>query len=116
MHIESLAALRELYALLIPGIDQTLRVNGSATLSLRSEDIAACTTERRAPKVVIRVRVEAAFLHCAKAFLRSRLWEADARVDPSVLPTIGQMIREQTGVEGPVETREEMARRYACDL
>ena len=52
---------------LIPGIDETLRINGSATLSLAEQDIALCTDERRAPKVVIKVEVAAAYLHCAKA-------------------------------------------------
>src|SRR5690349_3633114 len=42
---------------LIPGFDETLRVNGDATLSLSPDDIAACTTERRAPKLVVRVAV-----------------------------------------------------------
>jgi PPOX class probable FMN-dependent enzyme len=53
---------------LIPGLDETLRVNGSAVLSRADADIALCTDERRAPKLVIRVAVEAAYLHCAKAF------------------------------------------------
>jgi PPOX class probable FMN-dependent enzyme len=101
---------------LIPGVDETLRVNGSAVLSVAAADIAACTTEKRAPKLVVRVAVEAAYLHCAKAFMRSRLWEADAQVDRSVLPTAGQMIADQTGIQVAVETREEMARRYAPDL
>lgn len=101
---------------LIPGIDETLRVNGRASLSTDAADIAACTTERRAPKVVIRITVTAAYLHCAKAFMRSRLWSEDARVDRSTLPTIGEMIRDQTGLAIVPESREEMTRRYAADL
>jgi hypothetical protein len=62
-------------------------------------DIAACTTERRAPKLVVRVSVEAAYLHCAKAFMRSKLWEPASRVDRSTLPTSGKMISDQTGIE-----------------
>jgi hypothetical protein len=101
---------------LIPGIDETLRVNGTAMLSQDSADIAACTTERRAPKVVVRITVQAAYLHCAKAFMRSRLWEAAAHVPRSALPTAGQMIGDQTGLHVPPETQEAMARRYAPDL
>jgi len=101
---------------LIPGVDETLRVNGGATLSLAPEHIAACTTERRAPKLVLRVTVAAAYLHCAKAFLRSRLWKQAAQVDRSVLPTAGQMISDQTGLHVPPETREAMERRYEKDL
>lgn len=101
---------------LIPGFDETLRVNGRAVLSLGPDDIAACTDERRAPKAVIRVTVTSAYLHCAKAFLRSRLWSPASQVPRETLPTAGQMIGEQTGLHVPVETREAMERRYAPDL
>ncbi|MBL8350352.1 MAG: pyridoxamine 5'-phosphate oxidase family protein [Burkholderiaceae bacterium] len=101
---------------LIPGFDETLRVNGAATLSLDPQDIAACTTERRAPRLVVRVAVSAAYLHCAKAFMRSKLWSPSALVDRSALPSAGQMISDQTGIVVAPETREEMARRYAPDL
>jgi PPOX class probable FMN-dependent enzyme len=101
---------------LIPGIDETLRVNGSAVLSQTGDDIAACTTERRAPKLVVRITVEAAYLHCAKAFMRSKLWDPAARVDRSVLPTAGQMIGDQTGIATAPETQEAMVQRYAPDL
>jgi len=101
---------------LIPGVDETLRVNGLAVLSTAPADIAACTDERRAPKLVLRLTVQAAYLHCAKAFMRSRLWDPAARVDRSALPTIGQMIGDQTGMRLPPETQEEMARRYRPDL
>ena len=101
---------------LIPGFDETLRVNGSAVLSRADADIAQCTDERRAPKLVIKVAVEAAYLHCAKAFMRSKLWDASSHVDRAMLPTIGQMINDQAGTDIPNETREEMIRRYAPDL
>lgn len=101
---------------LIPGFDETLRVNGDAVLSQDAADIARCTTERRAPKLVVRVTVTSAYLHCAKAFLRSKLWQASAQVERTRLPTAGQMIGEQTGLHVAPETREEMERRYAPDL
>ena len=101
---------------MVPGVDETLRVNGRAVLSTDAADIAACTDARRAPRLVVRVTVQAAYLHCAKAFMRSRLWDPATRVDRSVLPTIGQMIADQTGLQVPAETQEQMARRYAPDL
>jgi hypothetical protein len=67
--------------------------------------------------VVVRVRVEQAYLHCAKAFMRSRLWEPGARVERSVLPSMGRMITDQTGVAGAGdETQEQMRQRYQEDL
>ena len=101
---------------LIPGFDETLRVNGSAVLSQAPADIALCTTDKRAPKLVVRVTVQAAYLHCAKAFMRSKLWDPSALTDRSALPTIGQMIADQTGLAVAPETQAEMAARYAPDL
>lgn len=101
---------------LIPGFDETLRINGSASLSQSPADIAICSTEQRAPKLVIRVSVQAAYLHCAKALMRSKLWDPTALVARSTLPTIGKMIADQTGLQIAPETQEEMVKRYAPDL
>ena len=100
----------------IPGFDETLRVNGDAVLSTADEDVRSCSNERRAPKVVIRVSVTAAYLHCAKALLRSKLWAESSKNDRSALPTAGQMISDQTGIRVAAESREDMERRYAPDL
>jgi PPOX class probable FMN-dependent enzyme len=101
---------------LIPGFDETLRVNGRAELSLAAADIARCTDEKRAPKLVIRVAVQEVYLHCAKAFMRSKLWNAESHVPRSTMPTIGRIIADQTGLDVPHETQEEMVRRYTPDL
>lgn len=101
---------------MIPGVDETLRVNGRAVLSTAAADLDACTNERRRPKLVIRVAVREAYLHCAKAFMRSKLWDPARHVARDALPTMGEMLRDQTGMDVPLETQEEMARRYAADL
>ncbi len=101
---------------LVPGVDETLRVNGRALLSRSSADIVRCTDERRAPVLVMRVTVQQAYLHCAKALMRSALWSSQSRIDRSLLPTAGQMLIDHTGIVTPAETQEEMARRYAPDL
>jgi len=101
---------------LIPGVDETLRVNGAAELSVAPADIAHCTTEVRAPKLVIRVSVQQAYLHCAKAFMRSKLWESESRVDRGQLPTMVDMINEQAAIEGVFETHEEIMKRYRNEL
>lgn len=101
---------------LVPGIDETLRVNGSAVLSQAADDLALCTDDRRVPKVVVRVTVQEAYLHCAKALMRSRLWNPESHVDRSLLPTLGQMLNDQTGIQAPAETQEEMVKRYSPDL
>jgi PPOX class probable FMN-dependent enzyme len=101
---------------MIPGFDETLRVNGSATLTRDAATLAACADERRTPKLVIRIGVREVYLHCAKAFMRSRLWQPDALVPRSTLPTMGQMINDQTGIQTPAETQQQMQQRYAGDL
>lgn len=101
---------------LIPGVDETLRVNGTAELSMAPADIALCTTEVRAPKLVIRVSVQQAYLHCAKAFMRSKLWESESQIARSQLPTMVDMINEQAAIEGVFETHEEIMRRYRNEL
>ncbi len=61
----------------VPGFEDTLRVNGKAVLTTDPALLAAATVNSRAPKVMIRVEVEEAFLHCAKAFKRSGLWQPE---------------------------------------
>ncbi len=101
---------------LIPGVDETLRVNGSAELSTDADDIACCTDARRAPKLVIRVQVRDAYLHCAKALMRSKLWSPASQVPRSALPSSGEMLAAHTGIQTPLETQAQMAKRYAADL
>lgn len=97
---------------LIPGVDETLRVNGTARITDDQQATGVFATERRTPKVVVQVTVEEAYLHCAKALMRSKLWAEESRRERSVLPTMGRMLADQTGQEGPVETEEEMRARY----
>ena len=101
---------------LIPGVDETLRVNGRARLSDENSLLGCFKDEKRAPKLVIQVKVEDAYLHCAKALMRSRLWSPESRVERAVLPTMGQMLNDQTGIHAPVETQEQMVERYKPDL
>lgn len=101
---------------LVPGVDETLRVNGSAVLSTDEREIDLCTDEKRRPKLAIKVAVAEAYLHCAKALMRSKLWSSGYRVERSLLPSMGVMMRDQIGENMPAETQEEMLKRYAADL
>ncbi len=101
---------------MIPGVDETLRVNGRVELSTDPVDLAACSDAKRAPKLVLRITVQEAFLHCAKAFMRSRLWHADAQIERGRLPTMNQMIHDQLGLDTPPEPQSDMLQRYQQDL
>jgi uncharacterized protein len=97
---------------LVPGVDETLRVNGRATIDA---DPALCATgavDGRLPASVIIVVVEQAYLHCGKALMRSRLWDASTQIERSSLPSMGEMLKDQIGSEKPAETQAEMLERY----
>lgn len=101
---------------LIPGVEETLRVNGAARLSTRAASLAHFADEKRPPKLVIEVSVAAAFLHCPKALMRARLWHPAAQVERAVMPPLAEMINEQTGIVLPVPSLEEARANYAKDL
>lgn len=88
---------------LIPGFVESLRVNGVAEISIDPSLLERWTVNGKHPRSVLRVSVREAFLHCGKALLRSKLWEDSAKVERSVLPSYGQMLKDQTQVRDTVE-------------
>lgn len=101
---------------LVPGLDETLRVNGAARLSRSEELVSLFPAEKRPPKLVIEVTVEAAYLHCPKALMRSNLWNPAARIDRKTLPTVIEMINDQTGILVPVQSHEATRANFEKDL
>src|SRR5690606_5417582 len=81
---------------LIPGFDETLRVNGVARLAADPGLLEAMSVDGRPPRLAIVVTVREAFLHCAKAFRRSRLWDPAQQRDRRELPSLSKMILDQT--------------------
>jgi PPOX class probable FMN-dependent enzyme len=88
---------------LIPGFSESLRVDGTAEISLDPGLIGRWTVNGKHPRSVLRVTVREAFLHCGKAILRSKLWEESAKVDRGALPSYGQMLKDQTNVRDTAE-------------
>lgn len=101
---------------LIPGIDETLRLNGTATVTTNPEYIEYFSEERIPIKTCIEVKVEETFMHCAKAFMRSKLWSIDAQLDRSEFPTMGQILKDQIGGDEIPEKHADMVERYKKDL
>lgn len=101
---------------LIPGVDETLRINGKAQISASPEYLTLFKSENNLPKVCIVVSIEELFLHCAKALMRSKLWNEDSKIERSSFPTMGKMLNEQLGIKDQLETQEEMVERYHKDL
>ena len=83
---------------LIPGFDETLRVNGSAALVRDPALLAPLAVEGKAVKVAIRVSVREVYLHCARSFRRARLWDPAARVPRKTLPSLATMVMEMAAM------------------
>ena len=101
---------------LIPGVDETLRINGSAALSVLPAYLQRFSAERNPPKCVIEVSIDEVFLHCAKAFMRSRLWSSESKIERSSFPTMGQMLNDQLGDSSEPENQQSMVERYQENL
>ena len=101
---------------LIPGIDETLRVNGKAELLTDDELIAKFDLKMKKPTCFIKISIEEVFLHCAKALMRSSLWSPENAIPRSSLPAMGQMINDQLGDPTEPESHEAMLERYKKDL
>jgi len=83
----------------VPGFEDTLRINGKAAITKDPTLLQESVVNNRAPKVMIRVAVDEAFLHCAKALKRSKLWDPSVQQDRKLMPSLYRMILEQTGHE-----------------
>ncbi|WP_369907705.1 pyridoxamine 5'-phosphate oxidase family protein [Limnohabitans sp. Hippo3] len=119
--LENIVATSRLGTLfMVPGFDETLRVNGRAVLSTDPADLALCADARRTPALVIRLTVESVYLHCAKAFMRSGLWDASRQTDRAQMPSMSEMMRDQIsafrGEEIEVESQAQMLERYRQSL
>jgi PPOX class probable FMN-dependent enzyme len=97
---------------LIPSVRETLRVNGTATIHDDLALLQACAWQGRLPLTVIRLAVEEVFLHCAKALLRSKLWQPETWPAERPVPPMGEMIRDHAGMDVAAETEAEMIARY----
>jgi uncharacterized protein len=81
---------------LIPGCGNSLRVNGRAHISTDANLRASFAVNEKAPRSVIVMTVEAMYFQCARAIVRSDLWNPDKRLDPKTLPTPGQILAEMS--------------------
>ncbi|MCZ7852377.1 pyridoxamine 5'-phosphate oxidase family protein [Agrobacterium salinitolerans] len=81
---------------IVPGFDDTLRVNGRATLSNDPELLKLMSVADRIPKLAIVVKVDEVFMHCAKAFRRSHLWDPAHLQVRSEMPSLIKIILDET--------------------
>ncbi len=92
---------------IVPGFDDTLRVNGIARLSTDPALLATMVVNNRVPTLAIVVEVGEVFMHCAKAFRRSHLWDPAHHQDRKAMPSLIKIILDETtGAPGEAEMRE----------
>jgi uncharacterized protein len=97
----------------IPGVGDTLRVNGRATIVTDADLLEPCAVEGKVPKLGLLIDVDEVFTHCSKAFLRSQLWDPERYVDRSELPTSGEIHRRRDPSFDAEAYDAERAKRYA---
>lgn len=81
----------------VPGIDETLRVNGSASLLTEADALASSAVGGKMPRTGLLIRVAEAFFHCGKALKRARLWDPASQIDRASFPSLGRVIADQIG-------------------
>ena len=83
----------------IPGINDMLRINGRAEVSVDASHTGQFEMRGRNPRSVVVIHVEEVYLHCTKALVRSALWDAEKQVERTALPSTGEMYRDQLALD-----------------
>ena len=91
---------------LVPGMNETLRVNGNARITIDENILEGLSAQGKAPRSALEISVEEAYLQCAKALIRSKLWEEDYKIERKSFPSLGKIISDQIG-RGDDENRAE---------
>jgi hypothetical protein len=99
----------------VPGIDETLRAGGRGKLSVDPELLASMVEFGKPPRAVLTIDVNEVYFHCGKALMRSKLWSKDTQVERSVMPSVAEVIHDQTGLGDP-ESQDAVYERYKTQL
>ena len=83
---------------MIPGMNETLRINGKVQLVRDPSLLDSMSFQGKLPKLAIVVNVQEIFTHCPKAFLRSKLWSDEYRIERSELPSFAEILKDHTGL------------------
>ena len=100
----------------VPGINETLRVNGRARMTRDEALLEPMAVQEKTPKLGLLVEVDEAYFHCGKALIRSKLWAQDAQVERGSFPTLGRIVAEQTRVVDAAEADANLEEAYRTRL
>jgi hypothetical protein len=87
---------------MIPGVDETLRINGRASIADDPALLAPMTLNGKTPKLAIRIDITDAFIHCGRALKRAKLWDPKSVIDRKSFPSMAQMAHDQRRKDTPV--------------
>ena len=100
----------------VPGINETLRINGRARITTETALLEPLAVNRKAPRSGILVTAEEIYFHCGKALIRSDLWNPDKRLRRSEFPSLGRILAEQIGGISVEESERQTAESYKTRL
>jgi PPOX class probable FMN-dependent enzyme len=101
---------------IIPAVDETVRVNGRAFITADPDLLAAMTVQGKTPKLATIVEIDEVYMHCARAFLRSGLWQPETWPNPNTIPTLRAICAEQKDLPPPDESQGKRQEEYRFTL
>lgn len=101
---------------MVPGINETLRVNGRASVTRDPALLEPSTVQDRPPLTGLLVAIDEVFFHCGKALIRAKLWDPAAQVERHSFPSLGRIVAEQTKVVGVAEAEANLEEAYRTRL
>ena len=103
--------------MMLPGVEEVLRINGKAKLTEDSSMLRASAVNDSVPAMGIIVKIDDVFFHCAKAIIRSKLWDPETPIKRDQFPTYGEIVRDQRAPDGdPVAINADLQHAYKTDL
>jgi PPOX class probable FMN-dependent enzyme len=97
---------------IIPGVEETLRINGRGFITTDPELLETMAVQGKAPKLATVIEIYQAFMHCARAFLRSGLWQPEKWPDPDSIPSLAAIMNEQKNLPPPDESQGKRREEY----
>ena len=85
---------------MIPGLEETLRVNGTARIMLDMPLLESSIVRGKTPKSGLQITINECYIHCGKALRRSKLWDSELQIKKGVYPSLGKIIADQGALPG----------------
>ena len=90
--------------LMLPGVEEIVRINGKASITEDPTLLADCAVNGNAPALGIVVKIDDVFFHCAKAVIRSKLWDPKTPIERREFPTYGEIVRDQRDPDADIDS------------